>query len=80
MKNNSNYKIVVLFASILLILVMSSCETLNQVKPWERGDLSGNLMKPDLNPTEKFDRNHIYFSKEASLGGLSAGGGGCGCN
>jgi hypothetical protein len=24
--------------------------------------------------------DHIYFSKEASTGGLSFGGGGCGCN
>jgi hypothetical protein len=23
---------------------------------------------------------HIYFSKEASTGGLGSGGGGCGCN
>jgi Domain of unknown function (DUF4266) len=23
---------------------------------------------------------HIYFSKEASMGGMNAGGGGCGCN
>ncbi len=23
---------------------------------------------------------HIYFSKEASTGGLGAAGGGCGCN
>ena len=23
---------------------------------------------------------HIYFSKEAATGGMSVGGGGCGCN
>ncbi|HEX3583376.1 MAG TPA: DUF4266 domain-containing protein, partial [Thermoanaerobaculia bacterium] len=23
---------------------------------------------------------HIYFSKEASMGGIDVGGGGCGCN
>ncbi|MEJ2756168.1 MAG: DUF4266 domain-containing protein, partial [Gammaproteobacteria bacterium] len=25
-------------------------------------------------------RDHVYFSKEGSSGGASAGGGGCGCN
>jgi hypothetical protein len=24
--------------------------------------------------------DHIYFSKEGSMGGMDVGGGGCGCN
>jgi len=61
------------FISTLLI----SCTT---VQPWEK-DL---LAKPSMAlVTSKMDNaldEHIYFSKEASLGGQGVGGGGCGCN
>jgi len=50
------------------------------VQPWEK-DL---LAKPSMAlVTSKMDNaldEHIYFSKEASLGGQGVGGGGCGCN
>lgn len=50
------------------------------VKPWERETLARNDMAWDPDPLEAQIRGHVYFSKEASLEGGSAGGGGCGCN
>ena len=50
------------------------------VKPWERGVLARESMRLDADLlTLAFD-DHVYFSKEASSGGRSFGGGGCGCN
>lgn len=50
------------------------------VKPWDR-DL---LAKPEMRfapcPMISAIDQHIYFSKEASMGGAEIGGGGCGCN
>jgi hypothetical protein len=50
------------------------------VQAWERGVLAKPEMAIDANPLETALNNHIYFSKEASNGGHSAAGGGCGCN
>lgn len=50
------------------------------VKPWERDVLARRDMAFEPDPIEGTRRSHIYFSKEASLGGGSTGGGGCGCN
>jgi hypothetical protein len=50
------------------------------VKPWQRGVLARESMRLDADLlTLAFD-DHVYFSKEASSGGRSFGGGGCGCN
>jgi Domain of unknown function (DUF4266) len=66
----------IVFISLIAVL-LSSCTT---VQPWEK-DL---LAKPSMALiTSKIDSaldEHIYFSKEASLGGQGVGGGGCGCN
>jgi hypothetical protein len=47
-------------------------------------DASSVLSRPDMqldsSPLTTALDNHIYFSKEASSGGRSFGGGGCGCN
>jgi hypothetical protein len=47
-------------------------------------DVSSVLSRPDMqldsSPLTTALNNHIYFSKEASSGGRSFGGGGCGCN
>lgn len=50
------------------------------VKPWERDLLAepGMGIDPDVVVTALDE--HIYFSKEASTGGLGTAGGGCGCN
>ncbi len=51
-----------------------------RVKPWERAVLSRNDMAWVPDPLEGARRGHTFFSKEASMPGGSAAGGGCGCN
>ncbi len=50
------------------------------VRAWERGYLARDEMTWDPDPLESALNDHIFFSKEASSGGNSAAGGGCGCN
>jgi len=59
------------------LLVCQGCAT---VAAWERGNLARKEMA--INPTPNLNsfRDHIYSSKEASQGGHSGAGGGCGCN
>lgn len=70
-----------LTTSILLLslLAVSGCSSLG-VKPWERDILAREDMALDNAPMDSGFDDHIYFSKEASSGGKSFGGGGCGCN
>lgn len=69
--------------NILLILaaglLLGGCSSLG-VEPWERAVLAepGMQIDPDLIVTALDE--HIFFSKEASTGGLGTAGGGCGCN
>ncbi|MDH4225079.1 MAG: DUF4266 domain-containing protein [Deltaproteobacteria bacterium] len=70
----------VLLLALGLSAVGGCSESLEVVQPWDRGELAGDLMRPDLNTLEQTDWDHIYFSKEGSAGGFSTGGGGCGCN
>ena len=51
-----------------------------RVRPWERDLLARQDMAWDPDKLQALRRSHIHFSKEASLLGGSAGGGGCGCN
>lgn len=51
-----------------------------RVKPWERAVLSRADMAWVPDPLEGSRRNHTFFSKEASMPGGGAAGGGCGCN
>ena len=53
---------------------------LNRVKPWERDVLARKDMSWSPDAMRSARGSHIYFSKESSLVGGSAGGGGCGCN
>lgn len=62
-----------------LIAGLSACSSLG-VKPWERQKLAKPEMALDSAPLSAALDDHIYFSKEASSGGRSFGGGGCGCN
>jgi hypothetical protein len=48
------------------------------VEPWQRDLHARADMKADAHDAAIDD--HIYFSKEASSGGRSFAGGGCGCN
>lgn len=62
---------------LLVAVVLQGCET---VAPWERGNLAREDMSLDPNPKLNQLREHIFTSREASQGGLTGGGGGCGCN
>jgi len=64
---------------LLFVFSLSACLSEN-VKPWERGTLAKQSMQLVPDELENFLDEHIYFSKEASTGGQSVGGGGCGCN
>lgn len=50
------------------------------VRAWERGYLAREEMAWAPDALESSLNDHIFFSKEASSGGNSAAGGGCGCN
>ena len=56
-----------------------ACSTLG-AKPWDHDLLAERAMQLDAYPIETSMDDHIYFSKEASSGGRSFAGGGCGCN
>jgi hypothetical protein len=58
---------------------LTGCSTVG-VKPWERDILSRSDMRPDGAGLDGAIDDHLYFSQEASSGGRSFGGGGCGCN
>ena len=49
-------------------------------KPWEHDLMAERAMQVGAYPIEAAMDDHIYFSKEASSGGRSFAGGGCGCN
>lgn len=50
------------------------------VKPWQRGALADITLRADRDPLGDRFMEHTYISREASTGGRSVGGGGCGCN
>ncbi len=64
-----------------VILLLTGCSLIKEVKPWEKEDLAKPIMKfGGLHPEVTKFESHVYFSKEASRGGSGVGGGGCGCN
>ncbi len=58
---------------------MTGCASVG-VDPWDRDIMAKREMKPVTHPLVASVDDHIYFSKEASTGGKSSSGGGCGCN
>lgn len=62
-----------------VLFLTTACSSLG-VEPWERQNLAKPAMALDSSPLVSALDDHIYFSKEASSGGRSFGGGGCGCN
>ncbi|HEX3397068.1 MAG TPA: DUF4266 domain-containing protein [Steroidobacteraceae bacterium] len=62
-----------------MVLLMAGCASLG-VKPYDRDLLARDEMRLDANPVDAAIDEHVYFSKEASSGGRSYAGGGCGCN
>lgn len=71
-----------LLAASLLLLALglgTGCAA-TQVHPWDRDLLADPKMKFRPSPMMSAVDDHIYFSKEGSMGGATAAGGGCGCN
>jgi hypothetical protein len=68
-----------LFLIIGALVFASGCTSLG-VKPWQRDLLSRQDMQLNANAIDDAIDDHLYFSKEASSGGRSFAGGGCGCN
>ena len=64
---------------LVLTALTSGCASLG-VKVWDRDLLARDEMRLDANPVDTAIDDHLYFSKEASSGGRSYAGGGCGCN
>ena len=58
-------------------VALMGCET---VQPWQKGNLAKPDMAFDSDPLQTRFEEHTYFSKEGASGGMSVGGGGCGCN
>jgi hypothetical protein len=59
--------------------LIGGCSSLG-VRPWQRDVLAREEMRMDSNAVDAAIDDHMYFSKEASSGGRSFAGGGCGCN
>ena len=74
-----NIRSVITTAAIGCVALTTACSSLG-AKPWQREVLSRSDMRPDGAGLDDAIDNHLYFSKEASSGGRSFGGGGCGCN
>ena len=74
MNNKLKYSLV-----FSVVTLASGCSSLG-VEPWERDLLAKEQMALTSSPIDASLDDHIYFSKEASSGGKSFGGGGCGCN
>ena len=74
------------FSATAVCLLVSACSTTKnmtlseEVKPWEKDILAQKDMQIPQDDMFSYSDDHIYFSKEASTGGNSVGGGGCGCN
>jgi hypothetical protein len=64
---------------IASVLFLNGCANMG-IEPWERDLLAKPEMQLISDPIEAGLDDHIYFSKEASSGGRSFAGGGCGCN
>ena len=72
-------KLTLIALSLTAAALSSGCSSLG-VEPWQRELLARKDMQPGGNRLDAAIDDHMYFSKEASSGGRSFGGGGCGCN
>jgi hypothetical protein len=72
-------KIFVCIFCLVATCLITSCSTMG-VDPWDRDLLAKPEMAVNSAPMDQAIDEHIYFSKEASSGGKSFAGGGCGCN
>ncbi|MEP4890878.1 MAG: DUF4266 domain-containing protein [Aliiglaciecola sp.] len=69
----------IVIITIMAVMQLAGCANLG-VQPWERDLLAKDEMALDSEGVDIGLDDHIYFSKEATSGGRSFAGGGCGCN
>jgi hypothetical protein len=62
---------------VVLACLASACAT---VRPEQRAVLADPTMRFEGEPGEKAAQEHVLENREASYGGSSVRGGGCGCN
>lgn len=67
----------IIFIGLSAFFVLTGCAN---VEPWEREKLAQNNMRTIPNPLLSAFNEHANFSREATQGGYSIQGGGCGCN
>jgi hypothetical protein len=67
------------FLLVAGMVFLAGCSSLG-VKPWQRDVMARAEMQLDSDAVDAAIDDHLYFSKEASSGGRSFAGGGCGCN
>ena len=70
-------KLIAVASVFALSVGLMGCGT---VQPWQKGNLAKPDMAFDSDPLQTRFEEHTYFSKEGAAGGMSVGGGGCGCN
>jgi hypothetical protein len=70
-------KLIAVASALALSFFLLGCST---VQPWQKGNLAKPDMAFDHDPLQTRFEEHTYFSKEGASGGMSVGGGGCGCN
>ena len=70
-------RLVAIASALVVSLALVGCET---VQPWQKGNLAKSEMALDSDPLQTRFLDHTYHSKEGASGGMSVGGGGCGCN
>jgi hypothetical protein len=71
-------RIIAMSTVLALSLQLIGCAT--PVKPWQKGNLAKSEMGFNPDQLQARFEEHAYHSKEGASGGLSVGGGGCGCN
>lgn len=65
-----------LLGVLVITATLTGCVT---VEPWERGTLAKKQMALTPYPLQSMLRTHVQNSREATLAGDTAAGGGCGC-
>jgi Domain of unknown function (DUF4266) len=68
--------VVMVIAASVVVSALTGCV---RVAPYERGTLAHPTMSADDPYTSPLDE-HVRAVSEGAAGGLSGGGGGCGCN
>jgi len=71
------FKRLIILCALLLSAALAGCAN---VKPYERGHLAKPEMQFDADFSVTKLSQQMYAAKEASSGGYTTGGGGCGCN